>query len=331
MAKQEFSIPKLASTLRTEADAYLLLEDLRWGGKPEACPKCGTVGRCYFLNPANGVNRKTRTGSVSERRVWKCGHCKRQFSVLTDTIFHGTKISLRTWLFVIFEFCSSKNSLSAWEVSRKYEITPESAWHMIHRIREATKREPVAGLFPGGAVQADETYIGGAPKNRHRNDPRELPRMASSTDKQPVFALVHVESREVRSFVVEKVNATNLWEKIQENTNPETVWLQTDAAKVYGGVIANSVFDHETVDHAAGVWVQPGGASTNLLEGFFSQLKRSINGTHHFVTVRHLQRYLSQFDFMYTNHHDTDSGRMRLLLSQVTGRRLTYKPLTQTA
>ena len=139
MSKQEFSIPKLALDLRSELDAYVMLEELRWGGDPESCPKCGAVGRQYFLNPANGADRKTRTGAKSERRVWKCGHCRKQYSVLTDTIFHGTKISIRTWLLVIFEVCSSKNSISAWEISRKYGITNESAWHMVHRIREAMK------------------------------------------------------------------------------------------------------------------------------------------------------------------------------------------------
>ncbi len=51
MGKQEFSIPKLAASIATEADAYLLLEELRWGGTPDACPHCGTIGRCYFLTP----------------------------------------------------------------------------------------------------------------------------------------------------------------------------------------------------------------------------------------------------------------------------------------
>lgn len=164
MSKQEFSIPKVAQRLVTEADAYVMLEEFRWGGDPEACPKCGGMGRCYLLKPEDGTTgRKTRTGANTQRRVWKCGHCRKQFSVLVDTIFHGTKISLRTWLLVIFEFCSSKKSVSAWEISRKYEITNESAWHMLHRIREATKREPLAGLLKGTIV-ADETYIGGSPK-----------------------------------------------------------------------------------------------------------------------------------------------------------------------
>lgn len=216
MAKQEFSIIKLAERLQCEADAYLMLEELRWGGAPDACPKCGVLGKCYFLAPKDGsTGRKTRTGANSQRRVWKCGACRKQFSVLVDTIFHGTKISLRTWLFVIFEFCASKNSLSAWEVSRKYSITNESAWHMIHRIREATKREPLAGLWRG-AVQADETWIGGKPSNRHRDDPREIAwkPSPSKSDKQPVVSVVHYETREVRSVVVPNVTGATLLDVI---------------------------------------------------------------------------------------------------------------------
>ncbi|CAN5171024.1 IS1595 family transposase [soil metagenome] len=326
MAKQEFSIPSLSVGLKTEADAYLLLEKLRWGGTPEACPKCGTIGRCYFLNPANGATRKTRTGSISERRVWKCGSCRKQFSVLTDTIFHGTKISIRTWLMVIFEVCSSKNSISAAEVARKYEITNESAWHLVHRIREAMKREPVAGLLRG-AVQADETWIGGNPANRHHNDDREKLRSSGSTDKQPVFALVHYETREVRSMTVEKVTARNLGEKIYENLDLPNTWLQTDSAKAYYKVGPEAA-NHDTVNHMAGEYKSPAGGGTNLVEGFFSQLKRSLDGTHHHVSIGHLNRYLAQFDFMFSNCKKSDSERMRILLSQVAGRRLTYKPLS---
>ncbi|GAA3733013.1 IS1595 family transposase [Leifsonia bigeumensis] len=329
MSKQEFSIPKLVTDLKSEADAYLLLEQLRWGGTPDACPKCGTVGRCYFLNPANGSTRKTRTGSVSERRVWKCGGCRKQFSVLTDTIFHGTKISIRTWLMVILQVCSSKNSVSAWEISRQYGLTPESAWHMVHRIREAMKREPVAGLLRG-AIQADETWIGGNPANRHRNDPRELPRKAGTTDKQPVFALVHYETREARSTVVNDVTANTLGDKIREWADIENTYLQTDKHTGYIKIGAEAP-SHEVVDHSMGQYKLLGGAGTNLVEGFFSELKRSLDGTHRHVSIEHLDRYLAQFDFMFTTCKLTDSQRMRKLIGTVAGRRLTYMPLVGNA
>lgn len=106
----EISIPALAEKIPTEA--VLHLEDLRWDGTP-ICPHCGSVRQHYFLKPSNGTERRTRTGSMSQRRVWKCADCRKQFSVLTGTIFHGTKIPVRKWLFVIFEMCSSKNGVAA--------------------------------------------------------------------------------------------------------------------------------------------------------------------------------------------------------------------------
>src|ERR1039458_10869207 len=107
-----FSIPELATKLQTEGDAYKFLEDLRWGEKP-VCPHCGVVDDHYFLTPKNGQSRRTRTGTASQRRVWKCRACRKQFSVLTGTIFHGSKIPVRTCVFVVFEMASSKNGVSA--------------------------------------------------------------------------------------------------------------------------------------------------------------------------------------------------------------------------
>lgn len=138
----EVSIPQLALKVPTEAAAYELLEQLRRDGEP-VCPHCGEADRRpYFLKPANGSSRKTNKGTMSERRVWKCAGCRKQFSVLTGTIFHGSKVPVRTWLFVVFEMCASKNGVSAREIERKYDLTPKTAWFMLHRIREAMKKQP---------------------------------------------------------------------------------------------------------------------------------------------------------------------------------------------
>jgi transposase-like protein len=156
----KLTLLKIADLCRTEADAYALLEELRWHGTP-VCPHCGNDEKVYFLTPKNGETRATGPKrTMSARRVWKCAKCRKQFSVLTGTIFHGTKISLRVWLLVLAQFASAKNGISAREVARMHEITEESAWHMVHRIREALKREPVVGMFSGHVV-ADETFMGG--------------------------------------------------------------------------------------------------------------------------------------------------------------------------
>lgn len=329
MGRQEFSVPALAKRLTTEADAYKMLEELRWtGGTPDACPHCAASGRFYFLAPKDGTEgRKTRTGAVSQRRVWKCADCRKQFSVLTGTIFHGSKIPVRTWLFVILEMCASKNGVSAREIERKYDLTPRTAWFLLHRIREGMKRDPMASLLSGTLV-ADETWVGGDPGNRHARKRIAEGPARWATQKTTVLSVIDKASGEARSAVIPNVKGSTLRKAMEEELaiNLGASTLHTDSWKGYVRM-AGTLKGHEAVNHNIGEYVR-GEVSTNKAEGFFSQLKRSLDGTYHHVSVQHLPRYLAQFDWLYSNSTDTDSERMRLLVSNTAGRRLTYRPLT---
>lgn len=331
------SIISIADKVQTEGDAYAFMEQLRWNGTPE-CPHCGGTERISFLNPADGVSRKTRTGSKSERRVWFCGPCRKQFSVLTGTIFHGTKISLRKWLFVIFEMCANKNGVAAREIERKYDLTAKTAWFMLHRIREAMKREPLAGMLRGTVV-ADETYIGGKVKNKSNaaRAARHLPvrmepgsRKAGPSDgKTTVLSLIATDSGEARSVVIPDVTGATLRKAIAAQVDLAATVLHTDELKAYQ-VVAAETAGHQTVNHSEDQYVRYENGkriTTNHAEGFFSQLKRSIDGTHHHVSAEHLPRYLSEFDFRYTTRDLNDTVRMQRMLGQVAGKRLSYRPL----
>jgi transposase-like protein len=322
MAKQEFSVPALMAQVPDEESAYLLMEKLRWQETGVVCPHCGSLAKHYYLKPRDPEGRRTRTGAVSQRRVWKCKDCRKQFSVTTGTIFHGSKISLRTWLFVVFEMCASKNGVAAREIERKYDVTPKSAWFMVHRIREAMKREPLAGLLSNTTVVADETFIGGKPANMHAS---KRPTWGHSNRKIPVVSLIDTATGEVRSEVVANVNGKTLRRVILKNVDTITSQLHTDQWKGYLA-IGQEFGNHESVNHAAGEYVR-GDVSTNRAEGYFSQLKRSIDGTHHHVSVEHLSRYLAEFDLRYSTRMMNDSERMRLVMGRTGGRRLTYRPL----
>jgi transposase-like protein len=321
---ERVTIASLSREITSEADAYAWLESLRWGNNP-TCAHCGGSD-VYLLVPKNGISRRTRAGSLSERRVWQCRPCRKQFSVLTNTVMHGSKVSVRTWLMVIFEMCASKNGVSARELERKYGLCPRTAWYVAHRVREAMRSE--GGLMSGNIV-SDETWIGGDPKNRHKNERRVDSRHRHALNKTPVVSLICRETGEVRSKVVANVTGDSIYSAIKANVSMRYSHLQTDEARGYSSV--SWLFgQHTQVNHLRGEYVAANGASTNPAEGYFAQLKRSLDGTHHHVSREHLERYVTEFDFRYTTRKLSDPERMRLLVGQV-AKRLTYKMTTTPA
>lgn len=312
----------LSRDIITEGEAYAYLEHLRWNGTP-ICSHCGGSD-VYLIGCRNGVSRATRTGAQSERRVWKCRNreCRKQFSVLTGTVMSGTKIPIRVWVLVFFEFVASKNGTAAREIERKYGVCPRTAWHLLHRIREAMAHTD--GTPFSGNVVADEVYLGGTPKNWHANDPRHG-RTGRGTHKTPVVSVVNVETRKVRSRVVTNVDGQTLIGIMRDFTERPMTHLHTDALPSYR-MASILMASHHWVDHSAGEYVNDKSLGTNKVENYFSQLRRSLDGSHHHVSRKHLERYVREFDYRYSTRDKSDPARMADLLSQVEGR-LTYADL----
>lgn len=329
----KLTLAELRKRVSDENDAYLLLEELRWHGTP-ICAHCGH-DKAYFLTPKNGVSRgtgpKDANGrrSQSVRRVYKCAKCRKQFSVLTNTIFHGTKVALSDWLTVMVLMASAKNGISAREVERLIGCTPETAWFMLHRLRESMKREPLVGMMRG-VITADEVFLGGNTKNMHKTK-REAMRKPGRLGRggtahlQPVLSLVNRDTGEVRSVAVPDVTSATLRKAIAEQVDMAASVLHTDAGMQYRQ-IGTEFAEHQWVNHGNGEYAR-GAVTTNHAEGFFSQLSRSIDGTHHHVSREHLSRYLAEFDFRYSTRKLSDSARLERMVDQAEGRRLSYKPL----
>jgi transposase-like protein len=139
-----------------EAEAHAMLEEIVWASGP-VCPKC------------NGASRITRVkgGRVG---LYRCGPCKRQFTVKIGTVFESSHIPLNQWLQVVYLMCSSKKGISSHQVMRTLDVQYKTAWLMTHRIREAMKQQgwPTAAKLggEGQTLEADETFIGGKAENR---------------------------------------------------------------------------------------------------------------------------------------------------------------------
>lgn len=278
------------------------LEQKRWPNGV-ACPRCGSL-EPYRLEARPNSKSPVRNG------VYKCKACREQFTVTVGTIFEDSHIPLNKWLMAIQLLCSSKKGMSAHQLHRMLGVTYKSAWFMAHRIRYAMSQPPVVDKLKG-IVEADETYIGG----KHHGK-----RGRGSENKTPVFALVERGGR-VRAFKTKHVTAKNLSEKIRENVDKKAT-VMTDEFLAYKNL--GKEYEHHTVNHGAGEYVN-GDVHTNTAEGFFSILKRGINGVYHHVGEQHLDRYLAEFGFRYDNRNVDDAIRASIALEQTKGKRLTYK------
>jgi outer membrane translocation and assembly module TamA len=162
---------------------------------------------------------------------------------------------------------------------------------------------------------------GGEPRNRHGH--KKGQGSSGKTDKTPIVALVSRETGEVRSRAVADVRGPTLRSVLDEHVDAAKTHLHTDMGGAYT-TFAYEFAGHSAVDHKGGQYVNDD-VSTNQAEAYFSQLKRSIDGTHHHVSREHLSRYLAHFDFLFSTRGMTDTERTIKAIGQTAGRRLTYR------
>jgi transposase-like protein len=306
---------------------YLALR--RWPDGKVVCPVCNREDAKF----------------LEKQGKWQCKsvHHHRQFSVKVGTIFEDSPIPLAKWMPAVWALVNDKNGISSYELHRAIGVTQKSAWFMLHRIRVGmslnikkfgAKAKIGDGGKGDGAVEVDETYVGGKLKNMHKSRRVKLNqiRTEQQSDRYPnktiVMGMLDRELREVRAHVI-------------PNTKRET--LQTAVlnevkygSKVYtdehlGYEKLNHRFVHDVVNHME-QYVN-GQVHTNGIENFWSLLKRTLNGTYVAVEPFHLHRYVDEQVFRY-NNRDTkdkpmnDADRFSLALTQITGKRLTFAELT---
>jgi len=278
------------------------------------CPHCGTVGDSAALQ-----GKSTRVG------VYKCYSCRKPFTVKVGTIFEASHIKLHVWLQAMFLLCGSKKGMSANQLGRTLGITLKSAWFLAHRIRLAMADDGSSGPLGGDGkvIEADETYMG--PREyRFDGDRGEWVGIQGTGGKVRILSLVERGGR-VRSIPASGLSPAQVNMHILKNTSLKSR-LHTDEAATLKRV-GKQFAKHETVNHSKEEYAR-GDVTTNTVEGYFSVFKRGMRGTYQQCGTNHLHRYLSEFDFRYSNRAAldiTDVARAEKLMQGVIGRRLTYR------
>jgi transposase-like protein len=299
-----------------EDKAREALEAIRWPNGP-ICPHCGSVER---LAKVEGTKHSHRPG------LWYCNECKGQFTVTVGTVFERSKIPLSKWWLATYLLASSKKGMSSHQLHRTLGVTYKTAWFMTHRIREAMTLDGSAGPIggEGKTIEADETYYG-SKENRRNMQGRKR---QGPGGKSKVVALVE-RGGAVRSFHVENIDAKTIGDILTRHAAKGS-GLVSDEANAYksiGSWARGHFASHGTVMHSANEYVR-GDAHTNTIEGVFSIFKRGMVGVYQHYGEQHLQRYLTEFDFRYSNRAAlgvSDKQRTAKAMKGIGGKRLTYR------
>ena len=302
------SVPQLYRRFPDDATCRAWFGQVLWDGQP-VCPHCGSIEDIGPPPP-------------SKPHGYWCKSCRDHFTVTTGTCMHSTKKPLQDWIYTIYSVLTGRKGVSAMQLSKELGVQYRTAWHMLHRVREACK----SGDFKlANVVEVDETYIGGKERNKHESKKRKAGR--GTAGKTPIIG-ARERGGKVAAEPVSATDARTLINFVEAHAEQGATVYTDDAAAYTALPTILNQYQHESVKHSAGEYVR-GEIHTNGIESVWSVFKRSVTGTWYHVSNKHLGRYVNEAAFRLNEGNcEVDTiDRMEALAKRVGGKKLRYKDL----
>lgn len=293
-----------------EESARLYFEGRRWSSG-KYCPRCGgfSVVECKDHKPM----------------PYRCKDCRKHFSVRTGTVLEESRLPLQKWLMAIYMMTTARKGIPSTQMAKELGVTQKSAWFLAQRIREAWMNQGDAedGNSGGGQltgeIEADETFIGGKEKNKHAS--QRTAKGRGAVGKAIVFGMKQRGGVVVAAHV-QNTKSSTLHGLIASNVAGGAS-VYTDHAQWYRGL---SGYKHLSVNHSVGEYVNQQ-VHTNGIESFWALLKRGYYGVYHYMSHKHLDRYVNEFSF---RHNTASCGTLQFIdmtIAKMNNCRITYREL----
>ena len=301
------SLLELTRVFKDDLTCRKHLEEMLWNGNP-VCPHCATDEKIYRYK--NG-------------KMFKCGTCRKQFTVTVGTIFEDSHVSLLKWFMAIWCVTNKAKGIASTQLADEIGVQQRTAWFMLQRIRYALQKKSL-NVKLSGTVEADETFIYPKPTSMHAADKKKLTvGKRIDTNKTHTVVLGMIErGGNVVTKVIKDTTAMSIIPVVRKTVERGSD-LMTDGFHVYKNM--KHTFNHQFVDHSVGEYVR-GEAHINSMESYWNLFKRGRFGVFHSMSKKHLQFYLSEFAWRYNSKELSKQEKFNLMLNGSEGR-ITYKEL----